>query len=125
MASKISSKQPRKQRKWRYTAPLHKRRKMIAAHLSQELREKYHRRSLPVRRGDVVKVMRGEYKGQSGEVSKVDTKSYKVYVSGITIKKADGREVERALDPSNLLITEVYLDDPKRRNMLERKLGVE
>ena len=70
------SKKPRKQRKFLKLAPLHIRRKMIAAHLSKELREKYKRRSIPVRKGDEVKIMRGEFKGMIGKIVKVDTKKY-------------------------------------------------
>jgi len=119
---KINSKKPRKQRKFRREAPLHQRQKMVKAHLSKELREKYKRRSLGIRKGDQVKVMRGEFKNITGEVIKVDLKRYKVYVSDINIKKADGTEVPRALDPSNLMITSISMEDKERREILERKL---
>ncbi|HDN82956.1 MAG TPA: 50S ribosomal protein L24 [Candidatus Altiarchaeales archaeon] len=122
MVSQTKSSQPRKQRKFRYEAPLHKRRKMIVSRLSKELQEKYKRRNVPVRKGDIVKVMRGDFKGMSGEVIKVDLKKYKIYVDGITLKKADGTEVPRALDASNVMITELNLKDKLRLEMLERKL---
>lgn len=101
--------------------PLHTRRKMICSTLSDELRKRYKRRSLPVRRGDKVKVMRGEFKNTMGEVSRVDTKKYKIYVSGVTIKKVNGTEVERPIDPSNVMITELFLDDKERLEVLKRK----
>lgn len=90
--------------------------------LSKELREKYHRRSLPVRKGDNVQIMRGGLKGTSGEVMRVNLKNYKIYVDGVTLKKADGTDVERALDPSNVMITDLYMEDKERREMLERKI---
>jgi len=95
---------------------------MIVSRLSKELQEKYKRRNVPVRKGDIVKVMRGDFKGMSGEVIKVDLKKYKIYVDGITLKKADGTEVPRALDASNVMITELNLKDKLRLEMLERKL---
>ena len=117
-----SSKQPRKQRKYRANAPLHIKRKMIASHLSKELREKYKRRSFPVRKNDVVKILRGSFKGKQGKVSKVDTKKMKVYVEGIVRTKKDGTKVPVPLDPSNLMIVSLNLEDKKRAKALERKL---
>ena len=117
-----SSQKPRKQRKWRQNAPLHRRRKMVASTLSRELREKYNRRSLPVRKGDKVKIIRGEFKESGGEITRLDPKNYKIYIEGINIKKSDGTDVERAIDPSNVMITDLYMEDKKRREILERKI---
>jgi large subunit ribosomal protein L24 len=117
-----TSKQPRTQRKCKIDAPLHARGKMVSSTLSEELRQKYKKRSLPVRKGDKVKIMRGEFKNTSGEISSVDTKDYKVYVTGVTIKKVNGTEVERAIDPSNVMITELVLEDKERRETLEKKV---
>ena len=116
-----SSKQPRKQRKYRANAPLHIRHKFVSAHLSKELREKYKTRSLPVRKGDTVEIMRGRFKGLEGKVTKVDLRSVKVYIDGIKTKKVDGSEVMVPIDPSNLLIKELNLDDRLRLKVLERK----
>ncbi len=115
------SKKPRKQRKFLYQAPLHLRRKMLAAHLSKELREKYKTRSLPVRKGDEVEVMRGEYKGSKGKIIRVDTKKYKVYVEGITRKRTDGTERLVPIHPSNLKIINLNLEDKRRVKILERR----
>ncbi len=114
------SKKPRKQRKALYTAPLHKRRKLLSAHLSKELREKYKRRSLPIRRGDEVKILRGEFKGKVGKVSKVDLKKLKVYVEGVTRKRTVGTEVQVPIHPSNLMIINLELSDKRRLLILER-----
>ena len=51
-----SSSQTRKQRKYRFNAPLHARHKMLAAHLSKELRKEMGFRSIPLRKGDEVAV---------------------------------------------------------------------
>ena len=114
------SKKPRKQRKFIYNAPLHLRRKMISAHLSKELREKYGRRSMPLRKGDEVKVMRGEFKGTVGKVVKIDTKKYKVYVDSVKKKRSVGTEYLVPISPSNLMILKLNLDDKYRMKMLER-----
>ena len=108
------SKKPRKQRKFLYEADLHLRRKLISAHLSKELREKYKRRSLPLRKGDEVEVMRGKFKGMRGKVSRVDLKNYRVYVEGITIQKTDKTTRLASLHPSKLRIINLNLEDKRR-----------
>jgi len=119
------SKQPRKQRKMMHTAPLHRRRKMIASHLAEDLILKYRRRSLPVVKGDTVKVMRGEFRGHTGKVREVDTKRWRVEVEGVIITKVDGKKVPRPVHASNLLITKLNLTDPWRRRKLEEGLPEE
>lgn len=116
----IKSSKPGKQRKFSANAPLHIRHKMMAGHLNKELRTRYNKRALPIRQKDTVTIMRGENKGKSGEVTKVDLKKYKVYVSGIILKKADGKEVPAPVHPSNCLITEIFIEDRFRRKVLER-----
>ena len=64
-----SSKQPRKQRKYVYHAPLHIRHKLLSAHLPKELREKYNRRSFPVRKGDEIEIMKVKITGYSNKAS--------------------------------------------------------
>jgi large subunit ribosomal protein L24 len=122
---KTKSKKPRKQRKALYTAPLHIRRKLLSAHLSKELREKYKRRSFPLRTGDEVKILRGEFKGRVGKVSRVDLKKPKVYVEGITRKRTIGTEVQVPIHPSNLMIVNLNLSDKRRVAKLEGKLKIQ
>jgi large subunit ribosomal protein L24 len=116
-----SSKQPRKQVKYAANAPLHIKHKMLSSHLSTDLRKKHHKRSLPVRKGDKVKIMTGQFRGKEGKVSKVMTKRSRVYVEGIELIKKDGTKVFYPIHPSNLVITELNLDDKFRREILERK----
>jgi large subunit ribosomal protein L24 len=115
-----ASKQPRKQRKFRINAPVHTRRKFISAHLSPVLRKRYNRRSMGVRKGDEVMVMTGSMKGKKGLVERVDLKKSKVYIDNIKIKKSDGSEIMRAIEPSNIMITVMKVDDKKRGKALER-----
>jgi len=115
------SKAPRKQRKRLYNLPLHLRRKQLSAHLSKELREQYKRRSLPVRKGDEVKVVRGKFKGTIGKVVKVDLKKFRIYVEGCTLKKADGSEAFYPIHPSNTILVNLDLSDPRRVKIIERK----
>ncbi len=118
------SKKPRKQRKFLIEVPLHIRRKIIAANLSKDLREKYKRRSLPLRKGDEVVVMRGEFRGRKGKVMRIDTKNYRVYVEGIVRKKSTGENVAVPIHPSKLRIINLNLEDTWRKKILERKVKV-
>ena len=108
-----------------YTAPLHKRRKWIAAHLAEDLILRYRRRSLPVIKGDTVKVMRGDYKGHVGKVRSVDTKKGRLEIEGVVITKVDGKKVPRPVHASNVVITKLNLTDPWRRKKLEEGLPEE
>ena len=120
-----TSKLPRQQRKAMYNAPLHKKRKMIASHLSDELIKRYNVRSLPVVKGDIVKVLRGDevIRGKEAEVVKVYSKKMKVALEGINIPKADASEVARQMHPSNLIIVKLNLTDQKRKEKLEKLSG--
>ena len=117
----IKSKQPRKQRKYRSNAPLHVKQKFLHAHLSKELRKKYNKRSLAVRKGDSVKVMRGQFKDKTGKVDEVSVKKTQVYVNGIEFVKRDGTKSRYPLQPSNLIITELNMDDKIRSKIVVRK----
>jgi len=115
-----ASKKPKKQRKYVANAPLHIKRKFLAAHLSKELIKKYNRRSIPLRKGDTVKILRGNFKKQIGKIEKVNLKRTKVFIENIQQIKRDGTKAYYPLHPSNLLITSLNLDDKKRKQILER-----
>lgn len=115
-----SSKQPRKQRKYRYNAPLHIKKNFIRAHISTELRKKYGKRNIGLRKGDKIKILRGEFRKKEGKVERVDLKKTKINVTGIERIKKDGTKVLVPLEPSNLVITELNLDDRMRHKILER-----
>ena len=108
------SKQPRKQRKALYNAPAHARGKHLSASLSKDLRAKVGKRSLPIRTGDKVSVVRGDFKGHEGEVLSVDYTSYKVTIEDVTLSKPDGTATFLPVDPSNLVIIEADLKDDRR-----------
>ena len=112
------SKQPRKQRKVQYQAPLHKKQKFMGAPLSKSLREKYGRRTFGVRAGDTIKIMRGEHAGTEGKVERASLKSGMLAIDGVTLFKANGEEVPRPIYPSNVMITKLNLEDEMREQTL-------
>jgi len=116
----MKSKKPSKQRKAFYQAPLHKKHKFLAAHLSKELRNQWKKRSLPVRKGDEVKVMSGKFKGTTGKITKINLKKLKVYIDSVKRKKVSGEEVYIPIHPSKLMIINPIMEDPKRKKIIER-----
>lgn len=116
-----ASKKPKKQRKYRYNAPLHTKQKMMSCHLSPELRKKHGIRSIPIRKGDKVKILVGSFRGKTGKIDEADIKNLKVSIAGIEITKKDGSKVKPYIDPSNLMITEMELGDKRREKKMKRK----
>ncbi|MEK6907512.1 MAG: 50S ribosomal protein L24 [Nanoarchaeota archaeon] len=117
-----SSKQPRKQRKYLYNAPLHLRRRFLSVSLSKELRKKLGKRNIPVVKDDEVKIMTGQHKGKIGKITKVNTRKIRVYVDQAYRLKLDGSKSFYPIHPSNLMITNLNLKDKKRKAKLESKL---
>ena len=113
------SKQAKKQRKALYNAPMHVRRNIMSATLTKDLKEDFGKRSLAIRTGDTVQVMRGEFKGHKGKVERVDSKNYKVIVEGAILRKHDGNSVFFPIHPSNLMIVEANLKDDARNRIIE------
>lgn len=112
--------QPRKQRKYRYNAPLHIARNFLAAHLSKDLRKKYGIRAIVVRKGDKVKIMRGQFRGKMGNVENVSINYQKIAVEGATFTARDGKKKSYPIHPSNIMILELNLEDKKRKASIER-----
>jgi len=127
MMTLIHSEKPRKQRKARFEAPMHMKQHFMAVHLAKELRErlKTKRRSLLVREGDKVKIMRGEFGGHSSKVARVDVKRGKVYVEGIARKRGKGGESLVPIEPSKLLMVDANVSDKMRGRILERSKKIE
>ena len=113
------SKQPRKQRKRTERAPLHERGRQLHATLDEELREEYGSRRTRVNVGDTVELMRGDHAGTEGEVVGVDLDDGVVHVEDVTIETADGEEVPRPIEPSNVRLVDLDLEDDRREARLE------
>lgn len=109
-----SSKSKRKQRKYTATAPLHVKTKLMHSTLSKELRKKHSTRNVQLRTGDKVKIMRGNFKGQTGKVEEINIRKTIVYLSKIEVSKKDGTKAKVPFKPSNLKIIELNTSDPKR-----------
>jgi len=87
------------------------------------LRKELGIKRLPVRKGDVVRIMRGDWKGHEGKVVEVDLKRVAIYVEGVTVKKADGTERYYPIHPSKVMIVKLGEIDKVRRKIIERRLA--
>ena len=115
------SKKKRKQRKFRLESPLHIRHKLISANLSEDLKKRYLRKSFSLRKDDTIRIMNGQFKNKTGKIILINSKKFKVYVEGVQRSKRDGTKVNVPIDPSNVQIIAISLDDKQRLNALERK----
>merc|ERR1711975_80448 len=110
----------RKARKAHFTAPSSVRRKIMSAHLDKTLSDKYHVKSMPIRKDDEVIVVRGSHRGREGKVIQVYRKKYVIHIERVTREKSNGSTVNVGIHPSNVMITKLKLDKD-RRAILDRK----
>ena len=110
-----------KNRKRHFNAASHIRRRIMSYSLSKELRQKYNVRSVPIRKDDEVRVVRGHHKRQQiGNVVQVDRKKYGIYTEPVRWEKANGTNVQAGIHPSKVVIPRLKLDKD-RKKILERK----
>ncbi|MFZ0699226.1 MAG: 50S ribosomal protein L24 [Thermoplasmata archaeon] len=113
-----SSSAPRRQRKALYTADSFHRRRRMSVPLSRELRARFHCRSVPVRKGDTVRILSGSYVGSEERVAKVDRRSYSVILNNITLKTGEQKQKPLPIRTGQLLLTKLNLSDAWRRRIL-------
>ncbi|XP_040195239.1 60S ribosomal protein L26-like [Rana temporaria] len=96
-------------------------RKIMSSPLSEELRQKYNVRSMPICKDDEVQVVRGHYKGQQiGKVVQVYRKEYIIYTERVQRGKANGTAVYVHIHPNKVVVTRLKLDK-NRKKILERQ----
>ncbi|MFQ5885107.1 MAG: 50S ribosomal protein L24 [Thermoplasmata archaeon] len=108
------TRKPGKQRKRQWEAPLHQKRKMMRAHLAPKYLEAGKRRSFTIRKGDLVRIMRGEFKDEEGKVEEVDLTKMVITIEKITQAKADESQSARQIHPSNVMIIKPDMSDRRR-----------
>jgi len=96
----------------------------VSAPLSKELLREHRVGRLGVRKGDTVTVTRGNFRGVEGKITRVDAKSGKVYVEGVSREKADGTARPIAIDASKVVLRQVVLDDTRRKDIVERRVSM-
>jgi ribosomal protein uL24 len=110
---------PRRQRKALYTASTFERRRRMTVPLSRDLRRRFHARSLPVRKGDTVRVLSGSFVGREERVAKVERRSYSVILDNVTVKTGEEKLKPLPIRTSHLVLTRLNLSDAWRRRVLQ------
>ncbi|MFW9810888.1 MAG: 50S ribosomal protein L24 [Candidatus Thorarchaeota archaeon] len=121
MVKKPVTKSPRKQRRRVRNAPLHEKKNLLKCRLDEFLQEEYGLRSLVVKKGDLVKIMRGQFRDTEGKITAVSYRKGRVYLDNATLTKADGKEAAVPIHPSNLMLVKLEIDD-ERKQLIERKV---
>ena len=109
-----SSSQPRKQRKFLANAPLHIKHSFLSSNLSKTLRKQHGKRSIPIRNGDEVLIMRGSFKKKKAKVTSVNHKRTRITLEGMQRTKKDGTKVNVFFHPSSVQIQALNLEDKER-----------
>jgi len=104
-----------------YLATYQTRSKQLGSALSKDLHKKYGKRSIRVVEGDSVKIVRGEYKGVDGKISKVSAQKSTVAIEGIKKEKTKGDKFDVYIHTSNLLVTSLNSEDKWRMAKIEGK----
>ena len=93
----------------------------LSSLLSENLRKKYGKKSVRVVEGDSVKVIRGEFTGVDGKVTKVSAGNNGLTIEGVKKEKLKGEKYDVFIHTSNIEITGLNTDDKWRINKLEGK----
>tara|TARA_B100001094_G_C18086257_1_gene747906 strand:- start:807 stop:1247 length:441 start_codon:yes stop_codon:yes gene_type:complete len=134
-----------KQRLGQSGAPTHVKRKRMRARLVSDDPDLINIRSVTVRTGDEVEIVRGDFshpnsvksdsrgkrlgqpRGRAGivaKVARVDTNSGMIFVDGLTMTTADGKEEAVPIHPSNVIVTKLFEGDTLRlKRLIERTSG--
>ena len=115
----IASKR-RAQRKLQLGAPSSVKRKLMSSHLNKSLRDQYKIRSLPIKRGDEVKILKGKGKGKTGKVVQVYRKRNVIYVDKVQRDKQNGQTVFLPIKPSYFVIEKLLINKDRTKTIEKR-----
>ena len=104
-----------------YKATFQTRSKQLGSLLSKDLQKKYGKKSARVIEGDSVSILRGEFKGVDGKISKINTAKSNVAIDGVKKEKTKGDKFDVYIHTSNLVITSLNSSDKWRMAKLEGK----
>ena len=110
----------RVQRKRQLGASSSLKRKLMSCHLSKSLRDQYKLRSLPIKRGDEVKILKGKGKGKSGKVVQVYRKKNIIYVDKVNREKQNGQTVFLPIKPSYCRIEKLLINKDRTKTIEKR-----
>ena len=113
---------PRKTRNQQiYYATMQRASKQLSCSLSKELRKKYGKRSARIVEGDTAKIVRGEFAGVDGKVTKISIPDRGVNIEGVKKEKLKGDKFDVYVHTTNIILTALDSGDKWRINKLEGK----
>lgn len=125
---RVNSKKPRKQRSALQKVKNHQVSKLFTAPIDESLQEIYGIKRIPVRVGDSVRIIKGEFVGIEGKVTSMNKKTRKLIIEEATLQKQSGENYFVPISVSNIIITKFETEkagkkiDPWRENrIIERK----
>ena len=104
-----------------YRATFQTKSKQLGSALSKNLHKKYGKRSVRVIEGDSVTIVRGEFKGVDGKISRISIQKNSVAIEGIKKEKSKGEKFDVYIHTSNLLVTSLNTGEKWRMVKLEGK----
>jgi large subunit ribosomal protein L24 len=104
-----------------YQATFQIRSKQLGSSLSKDLQKKYGKKSTRAIVGDTITILRGEFKGVSGKITKISTEKTSVTIEGVKKEKTKGDKFDVYIHTSNLVVTAVNSSDKWRIAKLEGK----
>merc|ERR1712093_425223 len=85
--------------------------------VNSELKRKHGVNAVPIRVGDEVRILRGEFNGRGGKVIALYSKKWVIHIEHITTETVSGKTANVGLDPSNCLVTKLK-NDNRRKSLL-------
>ena len=104
-----------------FQATFQTRSKQLGSALSKDLQKKYGKKSARAIEGDSITILRGEFKGVDGKISKISTQKTSVAIEGVKKEKTKGDKFDVYIHTSNLVITSLNTSDKWRMAKLEGK----
>jgi len=78
-----------------------------------------------VRKGDTVKILRGDFAGVEGKVTEIDSRAQRLFVEGVTRETTSGTQSNVSVHCSKVVITKLNLDDKWRAESIKLATGKE
>ena len=104
-----------------YQATFQTRSKQLGSPLSKDLQKKYGKKSTRAVEGDTITILRGEFKGVSGKITKISKEKTSVTVEGVKKEKTKGDKFDVYIHTSNVVVTALNTSDKWRIAKLEGK----
>ena len=104
-----------------YQATFQTRSKQLGSPLSKDLQKKYGKKSTRAIEGDTITILRGEFKGVSGKITKISKEKTSVTVEGVKKEKTKGDKFDVYIHTSNIVVTALNTTDKWRISKLEGK----